>query len=363
MEADTVKALYDLYREHGAIGTAKERADRMGLKSRLRMRRAERVSCGTPFDRGHIHHILTNPIYAGRIRHKGQVFEGQHPAIIEPEIWDRVQEKLKALAAKKRGARRKTTPPLLAGQLFDETGDRLTPSHSRKYGKRLRYYISHRLVKDRSRKHPDAWRLPAEQLESLIADLIGRSLTRKDAFAGLVQDATAAEIADIQSQLQSVQTKSKRIALVERVDIQPGRIGVSINRNHIADLFGLDAERIDPKGMQLDAPFQVRCRGLELRLHLSNTPPEIDRTLVQNVIKAQRWLSMILDGKSFAEIAVAENPSKGRVQDVVDLAMVDSHLLDAISRGEQPYELTSDYLVEKGVLAIWTQQRSEYAKL
>ena len=362
-EAATVRTLYDLYREHGVIRTVKERADQIGLRSRLRMRGDGRISGGRSFDRGHIHHILTNPIYAGRIRHKGQMFDGQQPAIIEPEVWDLVQELLQSSAAKKRGVRRKTTLSLLAGKLFDETGDRLTPSHSRKNGKRLRYYISHRLVKDRSRKHPGAWRLPAEQLESSIADLIGKSLTRKDAFAGLVQDATATEIAGVHSQLQSVQTKSKQIALVERIDIQQGRIGVSINRHHIADLFGLDAERIDPKGLQIEAPFQMRRRGVELRLHLGDAPPEIDQTLVQNVVNAQLWMSMILDGISIAEIATQENTSKRRIQDVVDLAMLAPDILDAISRGEQPGELTSDYLIKLGVPAIWTEQRADYAKL
>lgn len=57
------------------------------------------------FDRGHIHHILTNPIYAGRIRHRDMVFEGQHPAIIDAERWDRVQQHLQEGAAKVRGRR------------------------------------------------------------------------------------------------------------------------------------------------------------------------------------------------------------------------------------------------------------------
>ncbi|WP_424944147.1 hypothetical protein [Aliiroseovarius crassostreae] len=84
-----------------------------------------------------------------------------------------VQGMLQAGAAVARGSRQKATRSPLEGKLFDETGDRLTPSHSRKNGKRLRYYISRRLIKDRSRKHSDAWRLPAEQVESLLAELVG----------------------------------------------------------------------------------------------------------------------------------------------------------------------------------------------
>ncbi len=126
-EAKTIRALYDLYLEHGLIPVVKDRAEDLGLRSRERVRGAERVSGGKPFDRGHIHHILSNPIYAGRIRHKGQVYEGQHPAIIDPVAWDQVQQMLKDGAAKSRGTTRKATQSLLAGKLFDETGDRLTP--------------------------------------------------------------------------------------------------------------------------------------------------------------------------------------------------------------------------------------------
>ncbi|MGA9253225.1 MAG: recombinase family protein, partial [Roseobacter sp.] len=204
-EAATIRTLYELYLEHGLIRVVKERAEGLGLRSRRRVRRAGRVSGGTPFDRGHIHHLLSNPIYAGRIRHKGQVYEGQHPAIVEPSIWDHVQQMLMNGAQKARGTKRKATRSLLVGKLFDETGDRLTPSHSRKNGKRLRYYISHRLVKGRSRKHPDAWRLPAEQLEGLIADLVRKHLHRHDGATRLLRDLAASEVAEKSTMLGAVQ--------------------------------------------------------------------------------------------------------------------------------------------------------------
>ncbi|WP_338420771.1 recombinase family protein [Pontivivens ytuae] len=58
---------------------------------------------GRPFGRAHIHHILTNPVYAGRIRHKAAVYAGQHPAIIRPDDWDAMQLKLQSDGRKARG--------------------------------------------------------------------------------------------------------------------------------------------------------------------------------------------------------------------------------------------------------------------
>ncbi len=96
-EAETVRTLYRLYPEQGTIRQVKEAAARLGLRTRERVAPDGRKSGGGSFGRGHIHHILTNPIYAGRIRHGATIHEGQHPAIIEPEEWDAVQARLQAM--------------------------------------------------------------------------------------------------------------------------------------------------------------------------------------------------------------------------------------------------------------------------
>ncbi len=107
-------------------------AEVLDLRTKLRERPDGRITGAGVFDRGHIHRILTNPIYAGRIRHKEQVFDGQHTAIIDPEIWNQVQQMLIEGSTKAKGTKQKAKRSPLAGKLFDETGDRLTPSHSKK---------------------------------------------------------------------------------------------------------------------------------------------------------------------------------------------------------------------------------------
>ncbi|RYH05178.1 recombinase family protein, partial [Tropicimonas sp. IMCC6043] len=88
-------------------------------------------------------------VYLGMIRHKEKTFPGKHPAIIDQSLWDKVQDLLQSASVKRRGApsgqTSKDAVPL-KGKFRDETGDLLTPTHARKNGKQLRYYISNRLV-------------------------------------------------------------------------------------------------------------------------------------------------------------------------------------------------------------------------
>ncbi|NNK79509.1 MAG: recombinase family protein, partial [Litoreibacter sp.] len=102
-EAETVRILYDLYEQLGKIRKVKDKADRLGLRSRRRELTDGTIRGGGLFDRGHIHHILTNPIYAGRIRHRGKVYEGQHQPIIDPDRWDAIQQMLQSSASRTRG--------------------------------------------------------------------------------------------------------------------------------------------------------------------------------------------------------------------------------------------------------------------
>lgn len=363
VEAETIRTLYNLYIGLGSVREVREQADRLGLRSRRRERAGGRVSGGAVMDRGHIHHLLSNPIYAGRIRHKGKVHPGQHPAIIDPEVWDRVQVLLQDGAAKGRGRRATSLQSPLAGKLFDETGDRLTPSHSRKKGKRLRYYISRRLVTDRSRQHPDAWRLPADQLEGLVRSLIVRQLSRPDAVARLVQDIAASEIARAGEALAGAVNATSCLNLVHRIDLKPGAIRVQLAAAKLGAVLTCTPERIQAEAISIEAPFRLRRRGVEVKLHLGDAPAEVDRRLVQNIAKARRWLKQILAGQTFSEIAEADGTSKRRVQDLVDLALLAPEVLNAIVAGEQPLGLTSDYLIKMGFPALWSEQRAQFAAL
>lgn len=362
-EAETVKTIFDLYSKTGNLRDLKSEAQTLNLRSRCRVGSDGSSTGGKHFDRGHLHHILTNPIYAGRIRHKETVYEGQHPAIIDPNEWDKVQDQLQCKARKGRGTHQRASKSPLAGKLFDETSDRLTPSHSRKNGKRLRYYISHRLIKNRSKKHPDAWRLPAEQLEALLSNLLAQHISKPEMALAMTTGLAGAEISKVSVLLQAQHDSKKLLQLIERADIRPGQLSIQLDHLQLARHIHCEPTSINTDALVLTSPFQMRRRGVELKLHLGDAPPEIDKTLVQNIVKACGWMKLIVGGQTFTEIAEAEGSSKRRVQDLIGLAMLAPDVLDQVVAGEQPLGLTSDYLIKTGFSPIWSEQRKLFAKL
>jgi len=71
-EAQSIRTLFDLYIQHKNIRIVKIKADELGLVSKLRIQKSGNQTGGTPFSRGHIRTIITNPVYIGKTRHKNK---------------------------------------------------------------------------------------------------------------------------------------------------------------------------------------------------------------------------------------------------------------------------------------------------
>jgi site-specific DNA recombinase len=155
-EAETVRHIFALYRDLGCVRRVKEETDRLGLMTKRSTTSKGTERGGQPFSRGHIYHLLSNPIYIGQIAYKGQFHPGQHPALIDTLTWTVVRDRLAANATNHRGRANAAEPSLLAGLLVDASGERLTPSHAVKKGRRYRYYVSTVLITEAGTTSPKA---------------------------------------------------------------------------------------------------------------------------------------------------------------------------------------------------------------
>jgi site-specific DNA recombinase len=379
-DAQIIRTIYELYKEHGTVREVKGQADRLGLKTAIRTLSSGRLKGGTPFSFGHIYYILINPVYAGRIRHKANVYPGQHPQLIEPEYWDALQDQLTGRSvcerlAKERGKARggRKQVSLLIGKLFDETGDRLTPSHTKSSkGHRLRYYVSNRLIRSKGPKDPSGWRLPGPELETLVARLLHKHLNTPDVTANIVNDPTTEETAAIAKTLAKItgakadehnEKGSHLLLLCHRIQIQPGQIKISMSPEDLAEILDVATERVSEECLEIDAAFQYRKRGVETKLILADTANPRDETLFKNIAKAHHYFDLIRAGKTYAEIAASEGVSKHRVYKLVDLAFLAPDVLRDVFAGSQPTGLTTEWLLRHTIPALWDEQRETFRTL
>ncbi|MCB1328020.1 MAG: recombinase family protein [Maritimibacter sp.] len=364
-EAPVIRHIFTLYRELGSVRAVTERAEELGYRTRVRHFASGSTGGGRPFTRGHIYQILTNPIYAGRIRHRDKVHEGRHPEIIDPAYWQDLQDRLRADAPRHRGRTNAASRSPLAGKLFDETGDRLTPSHSKKNGKRLRYYISRRLVTDRRVRHPNAWRLPACDIETGIARSLQEHLLKPGTLIDLVKGLSASELPGLQERLHQLAADCDPggaaddwSPLLRRADLAQGSIAFRLDRNVLAERLGLIQDRIDTQGRRIIAPFQLRRRGVETKIILGASFPQVDPVLAKNILTARRWYEEIRAGASFGTLAKRENTTTSRIQQMIGLAFLAPDVLDQIAAGTHPLAFTSEWFKRRQMPAEWGAQRA-----
>jgi hypothetical protein len=96
------------------------------------------------------------------------MYVGEHPAIIPQELWDKVQHRLRTNNVIRHNGGNAKSPSLLAGLLYDDEGNRFTPSHAVKRGKRYRYYISQAVIHHRETVATGPTRIPAQEIEDVI---------------------------------------------------------------------------------------------------------------------------------------------------------------------------------------------------
>ena len=252
---------------------------------------------------------------------------------------------------------------LLIGKLYDEVGDRLTPSHSKKSGKRLRYYISHRLMKRAGEQDITGWRLPAQPLEDQITKAVTQYI-KEHAASKLLSTPRAECIHKVLAVMGKVQSKPEAIVLlIERINITSGRIEITLNAQQLSTLFGITKADINTDALTIELPFQTRKRGVETKLIIGHVEPEKDHTLIRNLATAHKWLGMIKAGQSLDAIAKQDTTSIRRIQQIIAFAFLAPDIVQMILNGHQPIRLTSEWVLRHKLPNDWQDQRALVATL
>ncbi|WP_108663816.1 recombinase family protein [Acuticoccus kandeliae] len=177
-EAATVRRIFRGFLELGSTTLLAKTLQAEGLTTKR----------GRPIDKGAIYKILNNRIYLGEIVHKGTAYPGQHRAIIDVEIWEKVHSILRESPRARAPRTRAQTPALLKGLLFGPDGSAFSPTHTTKGNKLYRYYVSQAILK----RGPDACpigRVPAGEIERTVIDQLRVIFRQPEIIVGTWREA------------------------------------------------------------------------------------------------------------------------------------------------------------------------------
>lgn len=383
-DAAQVREIFQLYLKFCCVKELKKFLDQRGDKSKLRISQTGRSTGGTVFSRGALYKILKNRIYLGEIPHKDLSYPGVHSAIIDKDLWDAVQLKLTENIQAQRNGTNAKEPSLLCGLLYDEQGTRFTPSHAVKRGKRYRYYVSQRIIKDASSSAEEPGRIPAHELENTVINELKGFFSSADRVVnalGLAHD----ELRTTQAVIHSAAQFSKRMnsdspsslsetikSIVSRILIHPESVEIQLARaklrmqllgNDKKNLETLDSPKItNPEPIKLTVHAKLkRCKG-EMRLIIPSQSSVQDQVnsepaLLKAISRGHEWLRMIVAGeyKDQRAIAVATGLSERYVSRVIQSAFLAPEIVVSIVKGQQAPQLTLAALLDNVPLS-WAMQ-------
>ena len=241
-----MRLLFRRYAELGSVRTLADELTSLGIASKRRQGAGGVLAGGNRFSRGALYALLQNPIYRGKIGHQGKGYRGQHEVIVGPELWQLVQQKLDGNRQSRALGETAEEPSLLAGLIVDGEGNRMTPPHAVKKGRRYRYYVSTDLITGLRTHHEMGLRVPAGDVEALALDRI-RAFFASEPDVGetlsiIGLDATtlrsslkkADELTHGWTALPSIMIRELVRSIVERVCVRIDEVLVRLNRKEIA---------------------------------------------------------------------------------------------------------------------------------
>jgi hypothetical protein len=376
-EAALVRHIYQAYLDLGSVRLLQAWLAENGITSKA----------SRPFGRGALFHLLQNRIYRGEIAHRGNVYPGEHEAIVDAELWEMVQQRLADGRANRRSGGNASHPSPLAGMVADPVGEPMIATHASKAGCRYRYYVSNTLITGTRDEHADALRVPAAALERVVLGRIGRLLADGSELLNALRVAgvlpaqgpeqrrilTAAHALARRWQQQGhAQQREILLMLEARIAVERHEIAIRLGARRLLALFaGGSLPRVDTNGasdvspialITLVEPVALRRAGREMALLVGSTiaADRSDPSLVRLIAKAWALREALVRSKapSLTAFAAEQGISQSYVTRLVRLAWLAPDIVAAVLDGRQPAAVTASRLMRDTRIPLdWQEQR------
>jgi DNA invertase Pin-like site-specific DNA recombinase len=384
-EAKTLLHIFRRYVQLRSVRALKVELDTAGIRSKRRTYADGTVVGGHKLSRGALYLMLQNRIYRGEITHKGNAYPGEHKAIVDEELWDKVQAVLAENRVDRATGAGSKYPSLLAGLAFDDSGERLTPTHAVKKGTRYRYYVSKSLITGAAKDHSQGRRIPAGDLESLVIGRLRAFLADEGTLLSAIADvekngteqkrliARGRQISEELPTLPPDTVRSIFMTLVNRVDIKAEHIEISLYRHRLNAL--LRVESLEPYlaaplpashpgdmlRLKVKARLQRVGREMKLVVHNADDRTAADPGLLRIIARAHDFQERLLQDPDLTVPAIAsqERLTIGYLSRLLRLPSLAPDIVTAIINGKHPLELSAKRLMRLALKlpTDWDEQR------
>jgi DNA invertase Pin-like site-specific DNA recombinase len=326
-EAEIVRHIFRRYLELGSVRALAAELRGSGVTSKQRTTRKGRVTGGQPWREGPLYYLLKNRIYRGEIVHKDKVYPGQHPAIVDAELFDSAQVRLAVGNRRKHECGDAVISGALAGRIYDDRGHRMSPVTARRGGRTYRYYVSQAVLRGDRGEPGSVRRIPAFAIETLIETQLaardhhpGNMSIRRVVIARTWVELT---LAQVQSDGEAHELEVVRIPAILKTWGGAKRL--------------VDA---DSGGTLTDAT-------------------EPDEALLRAIARAKRWEMQLAVGErtSADDIAAAEGLQSRYVEKILRLAWMAPDLVEGLLDGRRLREVALADLVERRLSTEWKMQQ------
>ena len=339
-EAERVRTIFRSYLKLGSLNLLMADLRKRGITSKVRLLRTGETVGGIPFTRGPLAYLLRNRFYIGEVVFKGEVLKGEQPAIVDRALFDAVQAKLDEQLNNHNSDRMKSEA-LLAGRIFEDRGNRMSPSHARKRGIKDRYYLSSALLNGRPATAGSIRRVPAAEIEALVLKAVREHL--KQAEPG-------DDLATVEAHVARVEVQADELVVQLTSTMQKSRRGRPNPDNTI---------RI-PWHKASSVRREILLPDVEPPLQTKDARPirsETRATLVAAIARGRKWLEEITTDREATSESIArrEGCSPRKINKTISLAFLAPELVRAAIEGRLPQGMGVARLFD--LPAEWSRQR------
>ena len=309
---------------------------------------------GIPFARGSLFYLLKNTVYRGKIVDKGKVYDGEHEAIVDEDLWGRVQMHLAAKAPPRKRSTNEPQQAMLRGLITDPQGRPMVPTYGSSKVKRYAYYETR---KDLARPgDPPDIRFQRGHLEELLGDEHGLRHLSGIEEAGPLRTMFATahllalqlrEIGKVELAIRSLVAGISIRAGSMEITLKPGALSIETEANWAWTL-PLPARR----------PFREARLRIDANDNTSSTSNDL-LALIADAMAVQR-LVLALPELSPAQLAKRERRCRTQLTRLLRLSWMSPRIIDAIADGTQPKGLTRRALLIRDMPIDWAEQERKF---